>query len=156
MTPRERIDSGDTIQILMPWPPSVNGYWRSIIRGVGKNAYAVQILSADAREYIETAYRACYSQSLIDLFDDRRVSLDMHFHPKRRGCDIDNFTKGLFDAMSKAKVWKDDKQVIVANKRFRKPISGGLIVLYARLANQDDLDMLETTEVDPAASSGLW
>lgn len=159
-SPRERIDNGDTIQILMPWPPSVNGYWRSILRWKGrgrfKKPYPSQILSEDAREYIELVYAAVYNQSLGDLFEDRRVWVDMHFHPNRNGCDIDNFTKGLWDAMSKAKVWKDDKQIIVANKRFRKPVKGGLVVMYARLATQDDIDMLETTEVDPEAASRLW
>jgi len=153
MTPRETIDAGETLQIILPFPPSVNGYWRSIVRGKGPKAYPAQIISEAGREYITAVASTVYKQSIGDLFNDRKVSLEIHLHPRRRGSDIDNFTKGLFDALTKSGVWNDDSQIVRCSTRMRKPIKGGFVVLYARLATPEEIDETETFEVAPAIAA---
>jgi len=98
--------------ITLPWPPSVNGYWRAIPRGRG----VVQILSEDARDFradvarIVTIDRA-NGEAL--RFGDARLKVTVTLHPPtRRAFDIDNFGgKAILDALTKAHVWTDDCQV---------------------------------------------
>lgn len=91
-------------QLTLPFPPSVNGYWRSF-RGR-------QILSKRAREYREEAVKAAdfYGCTIAPLPLQLRVWLLLS-PPDRRVRDIDNYSKGVLDALTHAKVWADDKQV---------------------------------------------
>lgn len=90
----------------LPWPPSVNGYWRTF-----RNR---QILSAKAREYRAEVLKHRedpYCSWPVLCLDERvRVHL-LLCPPDRRDRDIDNYTKGVFDALTHACVWVDDKQV---------------------------------------------
>lgn len=157
-TPLERINNGDTIQIIMPWPPSVNsGYWiakKMYTRG-GK-PYLGKALSNDAVAYRQLCAAACYNQSIMDLFGDRKISLDIHWHPQKSDTDIDNFSKALFDGMEHARVWENDRQIVSRADHMRKSIKGGMVVMYARLANDAEIEMQGTYEIDPATRSGLW
>ena len=76
------------MQLTLPFPPSVNGYWRSTKKGV--------LISARGRP-----------TALL-------TELDVHlvlFPPNRAKRDLDNFQKALFDGLTHAGIWKDDSQV---------------------------------------------
>lgn len=94
----------DTIQIIMPFPPSVNGYWRAV---KGRN-----ILSKRGREYRKSAGVALTLQSRRrePLAGRLEVSLDLH-PPDARKRDADNYCKGVLDALTHAGVWVDDEQI---------------------------------------------
>lgn len=88
----------------MPWPPSVNTMWRSCN---GRN-----ILSKKGREYRVEAIRHLKYLGLSDEQLSERLSLVVMLNPPtRRKYDIDNFCKGLFDALSHADFWLDDEQI---------------------------------------------
>ena len=89
----------------LPYPPSVNGYWRTF-----RNR---QIISKRGREYKKDVKAAMV---LLNL-DNELVSDSIEFHmvinpPTLRKYDVDNFTKGVFDALSECKFWVDDEQVV--------------------------------------------
>lgn len=91
------------MQIVLPWPPSVNGYWRSY-RGR-------QILSAKARVYRQSATRhvlACKANK--HLSDRLSVEIEL-YPPTRHKIDIDNRVKALLDVMQHAGVYQDDSQI---------------------------------------------
>ena len=93
--------------LTLPWPPSVNGYWRSIQRG----KYATQILSQRAREYQALVKSIVGFRPLATRHTGRlRVAIILH-PPTRRKVDLDNFNKGLLDSLTKAGVWEDDSQI---------------------------------------------
>lgn len=98
----------DTIQLTLPFPPSVNGYWRAIRRGNN----CCNILSKRGRDYREAALVAiaAHNLTLRGLAGRLQVSLDLH-PPTLRKYDADNMSKGVLDAITHAGVWLDDEQV---------------------------------------------
>ena len=86
----------------LPWPPSINGYWRTF-----RNR---QIISKRGREY-----RLSIGNAIPDLIGEaieERVSVYIVLNPPtKRKYDVDNFTKAVFDALTAIGFWIDDEQV---------------------------------------------
>ncbi|WP_437887029.1 RusA family crossover junction endodeoxyribonuclease [Phytobacter sp. V91] len=98
------------MKLKLPFPPSVNTYWRAPNKGKLKG-----------RHLISEAGRRFQSEACIAIIDQLRrlpkpsstlcaVEI-MLYPPDNRIRDIDNYTKGLFDALTHAGVWEDDRQV---------------------------------------------
>lgn len=99
--------ASETIQIILPFPPSVNGYWRAY---QGRN-----ILSKRGRQYRQDAMVAigksmAVATAMNPLSGRLEVSLDLH-PPDARRRDADNYSKGVLDALTHAGVWQDDEQI---------------------------------------------
>jgi crossover junction endodeoxyribonuclease RusA len=86
-------------QVTLPWPPTVNTYWRSV---KGRN-----ILSAKARAYKKEAAYFLKSQ---DLEGELQVEIECNMPDKRRR-DLDNLLKPLLDVMDENNVYEDDSQI---------------------------------------------
>jgi len=102
-----------SITVTLRWPPSINGYWRSIIRG----KYASQIISEDGRAFrssVALVFALCPHK--IKFHDRVAVEIVLQRNDARR-FDIDNFSKGIFDGLTHAGVWRDDSQVDVLTIR---------------------------------------
>lgn len=87
------------ITLRLPYPPSINHYWRR----VGHST----IISKEGRDYREAVMRLCEDYRL----DMRLAVLIEAVMPDRRRRDIDNITKALLDALTHAQVWGDDSQI---------------------------------------------
>ena len=89
--------------IRLPWPPSVNTYWR---HGQGRT-----YISAKGREYRNTvAYLLHFGRR--DGYGAQRVSVDiLAFPPDKRKRDMDNVLKALLDTLERCKVFDDDSQI---------------------------------------------
>jgi len=93
-------------QFTVPFPPSVNSMWRCFRNRA--------ILSKRGREYRKAALEALSLQDLGDSPITGRLSVRMDLYaPTHRKHDADNFTKGVFDALTHAQLWEDDEQVDV-------------------------------------------
>lgn len=93
------------MKLTMPFPPSVNGYWRSTSRGT--------LISERGRKYRVNAIAAVYEQ-LRRRPQAITHDIDIHvilYPPNRAKRDLDNFQKALFDAVTHAGVWADDIQI---------------------------------------------
>lgn len=93
------------MKLTLPFPPSMNHYWRSTSQGMK--------ISAKGRTYRTKAYVAVVDQLKrlpVALTDPVEVHVVL-CPPDRIRRDLDNFQKALFDAMTHAGVWKDDSQV---------------------------------------------
>jgi crossover junction endodeoxyribonuclease RusA len=89
--------------IELPWPPSVNHYWRHTKNG--------HYISAEGINYRETVFYSCVKHRGT-LPDDARLSVRIEaFPPDKRKRDLDNVLKALLDALQKAGVYKDDSQI---------------------------------------------
>lgn len=86
----------------LPWPPSVNGYWRTF-----RNR---QILSKRGREFRAEAIAAVLTQGQTK--HEGRLGVLLHANPPdKRTRDLDNHTKAVIDALTHAGVWSDDSQI---------------------------------------------
>lgn len=96
------------MKLTLPFPPSVNTYWRNTRKGV--------LISACGRSF--------RSNALADIMEQLRrapepitvnvaVSVIL-YPPDKRPRDLDNYLKAAFDSLTHAGVWVDDKQI----KRF--------------------------------------
>lgn len=112
-------DNNPPTTLTLPWPPSVNTYWRAVN---GRN-----ILSKRGREY---------RQSVLNLFTKRprtrtgTLSVRILFEPpdlRRR--DIDNLPKGCLDALTHAGVYADDSQIRHLDLRFGDVVPGGRVTV---------------------------
>lgn len=89
----------------LPYPPSVNQYWRSVlIRGRRRI-----LISASGREYKATV-RSIVGDAGKPLTGRLQVTIEATM-PDRRTRDIDNLGKAPLDALTSAGVWLDDEQI---------------------------------------------
>ncbi len=89
--------------IELPWPPSVNHYWRHTKNG--------HYISSEGIAYRETVFYSCVKHR-GKFPDDARLSVRIEaFPPDKRKRDLDNVLKALLDALQKAHVYKDDGQI---------------------------------------------
>lgn len=107
-----RIDTGSiptAIELVLPYPPSVNGYWRhTMIQGKPR-----VLISAEGRKYRTQVHHAV----LLHTPGHRKapagrlvVHITAHA-PDRRARDLDNINKGLLDALVHAGVMADDSLI---------------------------------------------
>lgn len=96
------------MKLTLPFPPSVNGYWRATSTGMK--------ISASGRSFRSNAIAAILTQlkrrpQPITVNVEVTVLL---YPPDKRHRDLDNYQKALFDSLTHAGVWVDDRQI----KRF--------------------------------------
>jgi len=108
-------------EIELPWPPSVNAIY-GYARG---NVY----LKTKGKEYKDEIYRLVFKNE-FDFGLDCDVHVDLFLHPPSlRRYDIDNFNKVLFDGLTDAGVWKDDKHIKTLYTEKREKREGGRVII---------------------------
>lgn len=91
-------------KFILPWPPSVNGYWRTF-----RNR---QIISKRGRSYRLSVLSACKELNISNELINQRLSVSLTLNPPTlRRYDVDNFNKALFDGLTSAGFWVDDEQI---------------------------------------------
>jgi crossover junction endodeoxyribonuclease RusA len=119
------------IRFALPWPPSVNHYWLKSVRPIkraspwakllppsvaaGASGSCVHVrLSAQGKAYRAVAVlltRRLMARQRIDQLCGP-LQLELHCFPRDEHVrDVDNYQKGLLDALSHAGLWADDSQV---------------------------------------------
>ena len=113
--------------VTLPWPPSVNHYWRK-----WRNR---MVISREGREFRCRVERLCTAPA-GDFGSDNgnkkppRIALCMDaFPPDRRRRDLDNLLKSTQDSLAHAGVYEDDSQIDLLLVRRRKPNSPGMIAI---------------------------
>jgi crossover junction endodeoxyribonuclease RusA len=115
--------------IKLPWPPSVNHYWRSIaIRG------SVRVLiSAQGTEYRQ---EVSYLVPRMDPIETDLICEIFAHPPNRLRRDLDNLLKAPLDALQHAGVYKDDSQIKKLSIEMRDVVKGGKLLVFLRELNQ--------------------
>jgi len=111
--------------IELPFPPSVNHYWRSTV----VNGRPRVLISKPGR-----AYRSEVRAKVLELLRSMpvaltgRVVLDIQaFPPDRRQRDLDNLIKAVQDSLTHAGVWLDDSQIDRLSISRREVFAGGFV-----------------------------
>lgn len=98
------------VRVVLPWPPSINGYWRSTERMVRGRRIQAQIISEEGRVYRAAAIAAIFEQGRPVV--EGTVRLKEYFYPPtNQKRDIDNFRKAPRDALVHAGVLEDDSRI---------------------------------------------
>ena len=105
------------IRLALPWPPTVNTYWRHVNGRV--------IVSSAGRAYREeVAWLVRAARANLGL--EGPLKMEAVFHPPdRRRRDIDNLCKGLLDALQEGGVYKDDSQIRDLRLMMKEPAPCG-------------------------------
>jgi len=83
----------------LPWPPSVNQYWRAVS---GRN-----ILSAKARAWKKLAEQSLMLSRPAPVYGPAIVIIHL-FPPTKRKYDIDNRVKAILDLLVKCGILQED------------------------------------------------
>ena len=91
------------VELILPWPPSINRYWRR--RG------SQYFISKEGQDFRKNVILLCKETPKIfdkndKLFIDIKAS-----PPDKRRRDIDNILKALMDSLQHAEVYHDDNQI---------------------------------------------
>ena len=92
------------LELTLPWPPSINHYWR--------NYRGRTVISQDGRQYrLDVSYRILEQGIPRDNLNCRlQVTIDA-YPPDKRRRDLDNIQKALLDAIVAADVIEDDSLI---------------------------------------------
>lgn len=98
------------MKLILPFPPSVNTYWRAPNKGPLKGRH---LISAAGRKYQSDACAAIIEQlRRLPKPSSEPASVEVILYPPdARRRDIDNYNKALLDSLTHAGVWEDDSQV---------------------------------------------
>ena len=114
------------VQFKLPWPPSVNAYWRG--RAAGKTVIVYK--TPEARVYSENVRAIVLAAHGIMQPLDGDLVMDIVLHaPDARRRDADNFNKCVWDALQGAGVFRDDSQVQSYRVTKGAVVRGGLVLV---------------------------
>ena len=125
-----------TVNLQLPWPPSVNTYWRHIsLRGKAR-----VLVSKAGRDYRVAVQRAVLAaRGVAQMAGDVRVSI-VAYPPDRRARDVDNLLKAVLDSLEHAGVYLSDSQITTLSiTKSRTVHRGG--VLAVSVAEHVDRDV---------------
>lgn len=113
------------IAIELPYPPTVNTYWRHVGRKV--------LISRKGREYRDTVGVLLMANRVRCQAGRLCVEVDV-YPPDERTRDLDNILKALLDSLGHGRAYDDDSQIDqIVLTRIATVKGGGVVVrIYAR------------------------
>jgi crossover junction endodeoxyribonuclease RusA len=94
----------DDIVLHLPFPPTVNNYYKLTRSGV-------RYLDKKVRAFREAVLRAVAEQMPGVTLSDPLFMEVYLYPPDKRRRDLDNYMKGLLDALTEAELWTDDSLI---------------------------------------------
>ena len=99
---RKSPEASEPFIFTLPWPPSVNHYWRHVDNKV--------LISSEGRSYRKRVREQFWVDSRPTFLG--RLSVRLVFcSPDRRKRDLDNLCKSLLDALQAVGFYDDDSQI---------------------------------------------
>lgn len=104
------------LDLVLPYPPSINHYWRR----VGSRT----LISREGRRFRSTVLAILARRGVRPLEGALAVQVVV-FPPDHRRRDIDNVQKALFDALQHGGAYADDSQIVKLAIEKGECIEGG-------------------------------
>jgi Holliday junction resolvase RusA-like endonuclease len=108
LKPRREENSCNVFEI--PYPPSVNRYWKSFRGRV--------VLSKEGRQYKVAVAEKCAGIGIALVPAGKFVSVSLDVHRPRKIGDLDNTMKAIFDALQGIAYENDSQIVEIFARRF--------------------------------------
>lgn len=115
------------IELELPYPPSVNHYWRRV--------GARTLISRGGRAFRAAVCSILAARGIRPLAGPLELVIDV-YPPDRRRRDIDNLQKALLDALAYGGAYHDDSQITRLTVQRRHVVSEGRV--HVRLAVHRD------------------
>ena len=96
------------LSLALPYPPSVNNYWKTRVIRRGSGFVPSVYVSEVGQRYQESVRRLLNG---VPKFAGRLRVQVLVQPPDQRARDLDNVLKCLLDSLTRAGVWDDDSQV---------------------------------------------
>lgn len=94
----------EDIVLYLPWPPTINSYYKM-------TRYGQRYLDKSVRVFRELVAVAVNEQA-PGLKIEEQLFVEVYLYPPdKRKRDLDNYMKGLLDALTEAGFWGDDSQI---------------------------------------------
>ncbi|MCU0710017.1 MAG: RusA family crossover junction endodeoxyribonuclease [Pirellula sp.] len=106
------------IELELPFPPSVNHYWRRV--------GARTLISRGGRLFRHQVVSILAARGVRPLDGPLEVFIEL-YPPDRRRRDVDNSQKALLDSLGHCGAYDDDSQIIHLDTWKREPIPGGMV-----------------------------
>ena len=103
-------DSTPIFEVTLPWPHTINTYWRHKITGRLATVYITQQGKQYRQAVNNLVLEAAMLQRYLKATGPLRVEIEA-YPPDRRKRDLDNILKSLLDSLTHAGVWEDDSQI---------------------------------------------
>jgi crossover junction endodeoxyribonuclease RusA len=116
--------SGGELRLELPWPPSINHYWR-------RHGHVIHVSTAGTR-FARLCGLAVRSQFCAAPIDQPVAVLIEAWAATRRAWDVDNRCKPLLDALTRAGLWVDDSVVRDLRIVDRGRCRGGKVIVWIR------------------------
>lgn len=111
------------IELELPYPPSVNHYWRRV--------GARTLISRGGRAFRQAVCSILAARGVQPFAGQLEVMIEL-FPPDRRRRDVDNTQKALLDALAHGGVYHDDSQIVHLDTWKRHPVVGGKTLVRIR------------------------
>lgn len=110
------------IDLELPFPPSVNTYWRHVGSKV--------LVSAQGRKYRSDVEVIAFAKFMrrVECHGELELLVDL-YPPDNRRRDIDNPVKALLDSLQAARIFENDNQVKRLVVEMRDVVKGGKAVV---------------------------
>jgi Holliday junction resolvase RusA-like endonuclease len=104
-----------SISLTLPFPPSLNAMYRAGIKNAcarcRKTAIPFTYLSDEAEAYRMSAMNLLERMGRPRILKPAEVCLTLHLYRPRAAGDLDNYFKGMLDALSGHAGYEDDSQI---------------------------------------------
>ena len=112
-------------ELTLPWPPTVNTYWRVRVNG----KYPTFFVAQDGIRYRRNVQGYCLAWKVKPIKGRVRIVVDA-YPPDRRVRDLDNVLKALLDSLRYGGAYLDDGQIDhLTVIRREKDGNGGRVVV---------------------------
>ncbi len=108
------------IEFVLPYPPSINHYWRR----VGPRTH----ISREGRRFRIEVMAILAARGVRPVAGQLAVNVVVH-PPDSRRRDVDNLHKALLDALEHGGAYVDDSQIVRLSIEKREPVQGGKTIV---------------------------
>ena len=117
------------INLELPYPPSVNHYYRHVGNRV--------LISKQGREYRKTVCLILAMAKVETMEGPLKMDIQV-FPPDRRRRDLDNLNKAVWDSMEHGGAYINDSQIVAFTVVKREVVKGGKVVIQIEEWKQYD------------------